>query len=30
MGLVIIMLVTVSLYLRVTSATGGRRDASLI
>ena len=30
MGLVIIMLVTVSLYLRATSATGGRRDASLI
>ena len=30
MGLVVIMLVTVSLYLRATSATGGRRDASLI
>jgi len=30
MGLVVIMLVTVSLYLRATAATGGRRDASLI
>ncbi|WP_119301589.1 ABC transporter permease [Dongia deserti] len=30
MALVIIMLVTVSLYLRATAATGGRRDASLI
>jgi spermidine/putrescine transport system permease protein len=30
MGLVVIMLVTVTLYLRATAATGGRRDASLI
>ena len=30
MALVIIMLVTVTLYLRATAATGGRRDASLI
>jgi spermidine/putrescine transport system permease protein len=30
MALVLIMLVTVTLYLRATSATGGRRDASLI
>jgi spermidine/putrescine transport system permease protein len=30
MALVIIMLVTVSLYLRATAATGGRRDSSLI
>ena len=30
MALVLIMLITVTLYLRATSATGGRRDASLI
>jgi spermidine/putrescine transport system permease protein len=30
MGLVVIMLVTVTFYLRATAATGGRRDASLI
>jgi hypothetical protein len=30
MALVVIMLVTVSLYLRATTAAGGRRDDSLI
>jgi spermidine/putrescine transport system permease protein len=30
MALVVVMLVTVTLYLRATAATGGRRDASLI
>ncbi len=30
MALVVIMLVTVTLYLRATAATGGRRDVSLI